>query len=322
MTPGYAPTVRRDQIQWGNPRLDAGESAFFMRELEYIKSVTYDVKYKPLKALLLFPTSTEANTGATQITWRQFSLVGNAKIVADYGNDFPKADTYAVENPYKIKSIGMGYGYTIQEIRESMFSGKRLDQRRAAAARRAIDQLINQICLIGSADDGIFGLINFPGIGSYSVPADGTGSSALWSAKTGDQINRDITGMINAVFNATNGVEYPDTLLLPVKQYTYAATTRMTQFTDRTILEFLLMSSPFIKTVDWLPNELSGAGALGSDRMMIMARDDMHMSLEIPQPFEQFDPQQHGLEFDVPCHARTAGLLIYYPQSVAYGDGI
>lgn len=302
--------------------LDANESAFFMRELEYIKSVTYDIKYKPLKALLLFPTSTEANTGATQITWRQFALVGNAKIIGDDANDLPLADIYAIENPYKVKSVGVKYRYTIQEIRESMYSGKRLDQRRAAAARRAIDQLINQICLIGDTDNAISGLINFPGIGSYSVPADGTGSSALWSAKTGDQINRDVTGMINAVFNATNGVEYPDTLLLPVKQYAYAATTRMTQFTDRTILEFLLMSSPFIKTVDWLPNELSGAGVGATDRMMIMARDDMHLSLEIPQPFEQFDPQQTGLVFEVPCHARTAGLLIYYPQSVAYGDGI
>jgi hypothetical protein len=302
--------------------LDANESAFFMRELEYIKSVTYDVKYKPLKALLLFPTSTEANTGATQVTWRQFALVGNAKVIGDDSNDLPLADTYGIENPYKVKTLGVKYRYTIQEIRESMYSGKRLDQRRAAAARRAVDQLINQIALIGDTDNGINGLINFPGIGSYSVPADGTGSSQLWSSKTGDQINRDVTGMINAVFNATNGVEYPDTLLTPVQQYAYIATTRMTQFTDRTILEFLLMSSPFIKTVDWLPNELSSAGVGSSARMMILARDDMHMSLEIPQPFEQFDPQQTGFVFEVPCHARTAGLLIYYPQSVAYGDGI
>ena len=313
----WTPAKRGDDMH-----LDANESAFFMRELEYVKSVTYDVKYKPLKALLLFPTSTEANTGASQIIWRQFALVGNAKIVGDDSNDLPLADTYGIENPYKVKPVGVKYRYTIQEIRQSMFTGKRLDQRSAAAARRAIDQTINSIALIGDSDNGINGLINFPGIGSYSVPADGTGSSQLWSSKTGDQINRDVTGIINAVFNATNGVEYPDTLLMPVQQYAYIATTRMTQFTDRTILEFLLMSSPFIKTVDWLPNELAGAGVGATNRMMIMARDDMHLSLEIPQPFEQFDPQQTGFVFEVPCHARTAGLLIYYPQSVAYGDGI
>jgi hypothetical protein len=313
----WTPAARGDDMH-----LDANESAFFMRELEYIKSVTYDVKYKPLKGLLLFPTSTEANTGASQVTWRQFALVGNAKIIADDANDLPLADTYGIENPYKVKTVGVKYRYTIQEIRESMFAGKRLDQRKAAAARRAVDQQINIIALTGDTDNQINGLINSPGIGSYSVPADGTGSSALWSSKTGDQINRDVTGMINAVFNATNGVEYPDTLLLPVQQYAYIATTRMTQFTDRTILEFLLMSSPFIKTVDWLPTELAGAGVGATNRMMIMARDDMHLSLEIPQPFEQLDPQLTNFVFEVPCRARTAGLLIYYPQSVAYGDGI
>ena len=134
--------------------LDANECAFFMRELEYIKSVTYDIKYKPLKALLLFPTSTEANTGASQITWRQFALVGNAKIIGDDANDLPLADTYGVENPYKVKTVGVKYRYTIQEIRESMFAGKRLDQRKAAAARRAVDQTINSIALIGDSDNG------------------------------------------------------------------------------------------------------------------------------------------------------------------------
>jgi hypothetical protein len=302
--------------------LDAGESAFFARELEYIKSTTYDVKYKPLKALLLFPVSTEANTGASQITWRQFSLVGQAKITSDLGTDAPVADTYGAEFPVKVKSVIEKYRYSIQEIRESQMTGKRLDQRRAAAARRAIDQAINTVALTGDTDNQISGFISYPGIASYAVPADGTGSSALWSAKTGDQINRDVTGMINAVFNATNGVEYPDTLLLPVKQYTQFATTRLTQYTDRTILEFLLASSPFIKTVDWLPNELVGAGVGSTDRMMVFARDDQHLSLEIPQPFEQFDPQPSGFVFEIPCHARTAGMLVYYPQSVAYGDGI
>ena len=223
-------------------RLDANESAFFMRELEYIKSVTYDVKYKPLKALLLFPTSTEANTGASQITWRQFSLVGSAKIVADYSNDLPLADTYGVENPYKVKTIGTKLPLHRPGDPRSHVRGEAPGPAEGRGCpRRASTRLINRSPSSATSDNGIQRPHQLPGHRAYSVPADGTGSSALWSAKTGDQINRDITGMINAVFNATNGVEYPDTLLLPVKQYAYAATTRMTQFTDRTILEFLLM---------------------------------------------------------------------------------
>ncbi len=317
------PRFTRDTaIPSGNPsRLDAGESAFFMREIEYIKSVTYDVKYKPLKALTLFPISTEANTGASSITWRQFAMVGNAMIIADYANDFPNSDVYAREIETKIYPIGQKYGYTIQEIRQSQWSGKRLDQRRAAATRRGVDQLINQIAFTGLPNYSINGFFGYPGITSYTVPSDGTGSSPLWTNKTGDQIVRDVTGLVNGVVSSTSGVEEPDTLLLPIANFVYIASTPRITYSDRTILEYLLASSPFIKRVDWIP-ELATAGAGSGTRMMAFANDDMHLSLEIPQPFEQFDPEQKGLQFDIPCHARTAGLLVYYPMSVAYGDGI
>lgn len=45
-------------------RMDAGESIFFARELEYIKAKTYDIKFPQLKARELLPVEFEANAGA------------------------------------------------------------------------------------------------------------------------------------------------------------------------------------------------------------------------------------------------------------------
>lgn len=42
----------------------------------------------------------------------------------------------------------------------------------------------------------------------------------------------------------------------------------------------------------------------------------------VPQEFEQFPAQERGLEFVVPCHAKCGGVVLYYPLSMAYGDGI
>jgi hypothetical protein len=113
----------------------------------------------------------------------------------------------------------------------------------------------------------------------------------------------------------------PDTLLLPLEQYNLIANTRMGDGSDKTILKYILETSPVLKTIDWL-TELDGAGASGTDRMMVYSRDDQHLTLEIPQPFEQFEPQQEGMSFEIPCHAETAGVIVYYPLAVAYGDGI
>lgn len=302
-------------------KLDANESAFFKRQLEYIKSQTYDTKYKNLKATTLIPVSTEAPNGADSITFRRFSKVGFAKIVSDYANDFPRVDVYGEEQQSPVHSIGASYGYSIKEIRRAQMAGLNLNQRRADTARRAIEEEIDSIAWDGDSDYGLNGLIDYPGITEYTVPADGTGSVKLWSAKTPDKIVRDVTGMVDAIVDTTNGREAPDTLLLPITQYLYIANTRMTDGNDKTIMTYIMDNNPFINTIEWVV-ELAGAGAGATDRMMLYTRSPNNLTLEIPQPFEQFSPQQKGMEYEVPVHAETGGVIVYYPLSVCYGDGI
>lgn len=305
-----------------NPyRLDANESAFFTRQLEHVKSRTYDTKYKLLKAKQLIPVDTESHPGATQVTFRRFTGVGFAKIIANWASDIPRVDVYGEEESAKVYSAAAAYGYSIKEIRASMMAGTNIDQKKANMARRAVEEKINDIAWNGDTDYNIDGFIDYPGITEYTVPNDGTGPSKEWATKTPDQIIRDLTGMINAIIDTTNGVEAPDTLLLPIEQYNYIANTRMTDGNDKTILTYFLENNPFIDTVEWLV-ELKGAGASSTDRMMVYTRDDEHLTLDIPQPFEQFPPQPRGLEFEIPTQEETAGVIVYYPLSIAYGDGI
>ena len=70
-------------------RLDANESIFFARELEYVKSKAYDVKYPANNALALFPVSTEADAGADYISYESYDMIGMAKIIANYADDLP-----------------------------------------------------------------------------------------------------------------------------------------------------------------------------------------------------------------------------------------
>jgi hypothetical protein len=200
-------------------KLDAGESVFFKRELEYIKARTYDTKQKVLKAISLFPVSGEAGPGATEITFRKYTGVGFAKVIADYASDFPRVDVYGEEVTRKVKGLGDSYGYSIEEIRASQMANKNLDQRRANAARRAQDELVDRIAWNGLVNYNIPGFINYPGISEYTVPNDGTGTTKTWSTKTADQILRDMNSLAAKVVEVTSGREIPDTILLPLQQY-------------------------------------------------------------------------------------------------------
>ena len=67
-------------------------SVFFARELDYVKSQSYDVEYPELTALSLFPMSSEVDPGAETVTYYSYDKVGLAKIISNYATDLPRAD--------------------------------------------------------------------------------------------------------------------------------------------------------------------------------------------------------------------------------------
>jgi hypothetical protein len=120
--------------------------------------------------------------------------------------------------------------------------------------------------------------------------------------------------------SATNGVEIPDTIAMPLAHYGILTTIPRSATSDTTLLSFFLANHPMIKSVvPWY--KLKGAGTSSYDRIMVFRRDPNAIGLVIPQEFEQFPPQQKGLEFEVPCHGRIGGVIAYYPMSVLYMDG-
>ena len=302
-------------------RLDSNESVFFNRELAFVKSRSYDAKYAELKGLMLIPISTEAGAGVNEIIYHQYRGVGFAKVIADYAKDFPRVDIYGEEKSVKVKGIGDSYGYSIKEIRASQRAGKNLDQRRAITARRAHDEAMNKMALKSDTVNGTFGLLDFPGITEVTLASDGAGSAKTWASKTADQIVRDINNMVNAVMEPTSAREVPDTLLLPIAQYNDIATRRIGEAGEKTLMKYILENSPYIKRIEWLA-ELKGFGVGDTNRAMVGRFDEEHITLEIPQPFEQFEAQQEGMEFTIPCHSECAGTIIYYPLAFAYADGI
>ena len=200
-------------------------------------------------------------------------------------------------------------------------AGKPLEQRKANAARLAVDQKINQIAYNGDETNNLVGLFTHPNVTVYTLPTDGTGTSSKFKDKTADQILRDLNGMVNKVVELTQGVEAPDTLLLPPAVYGDLATRARSATSDTTILEFFLKNSPYVKTAMPIP-ECVGAGTGDTDLIMMLNRDPDKLTLEIPQPFEQFAPQAKGLEFEIPCHARLGGVIVYYPLSLIKASGI
>lgn len=322
----------------GSPGLhfDSAEDAslFFARELDFIKSQSYDVIYPEFTALALFPVSHEVNPGAETITYYSYDKTGLAKIISNYATDLPRADVKGKPTTVPVKSLGVSFGYSVQEMRASRLAGKSLDVRRAEAARYQNDYLANKIAWAGDEETGLVGVLSVGNdVPLYVIPANGKDEegkpSTEWRHKTWEQILQDVNGMQAHISRTTKNVERPDTLALPADAY-IEISTRKIEGTNTTVKNFILESAPYIKDIvpaselqsDSPETNPYARGENPQSVAFMFKKDEKKFSIEIPMDFYQYPLQPDNLEVVVPCESRNAGAVIYYPLSMLIAVGI
>ena len=305
-------------------------SVFFARELDYVKSQSYDVEYPELTALSLFPMSSEVDPGAETVTYYSYDKVGLAKIISNYATDLPRADVKGKPTTAIIKSLGASYGYSIQEMRASAMAGKSLDTRKAESARYQIDYLNNKIAWCGDEETGLRGVLSKDTDVPLYVLANGAKGSTKWSEKTEDEILADINGMLKQMARTTKKVEKADTLALPSEAYIELQGRRI-EGTDTTVLSYIQKNLKDIKNIVACPeldpdsvetNPYAKEGEGGQGVAFLFKNDERKLSLENPMPFIQHPLEVRGLETIINCEARTAGVIVYYPLSALIAVGV
>lgn len=313
-------------------RLDSMEDAslFFARELDYIKSKSYDKQYPELTALKLFPVSSEVDVGAETVTWYSYDRTGLAAIISNYADDFPRADVKGTPTTSFIKGLGSAYGYNVQEMRASRMVGKSLDVRKAEAARFQIDVLTNRIAWMGDEEKGLVGLLS----PSNNIPIyameEGEGGGVAWADKTPDEILDDLNKMQQQVSYNTQAVENPNTLILPHHVF-IDISNRKIDNTGLTVRRFIEENAPFLETITSAPelqsnsvttNPYAATDGTGLNVAFLCTPTEEKFTIEMPLPFYQHPVQPKNLELTVPCEARCGGAIIYYPLSALIAVGI
>jgi hypothetical protein len=302
--------------------LDAGTNYFFARQLEYIIPEMLEFEHGRISARNVFPIDRRAGPGAEVIVLRQMTKVGSARIVTDYANDIPLADVFTEETTSNVRSIAEAAQWSIQEIRASKLANMNLDRDKTDAAREDILRKENLIAWEGDATHGLAGFFTDTNIPRFTVP---TGVGGVpWSLKTGAEMVLDMNLTVNPISENTNGVEAPDTLLIPRAQYNRAITTRMETGTDTTALRFFAENSPYISGMEnIIPiDDIAGLGTAGVDTLIAYEKNPRKLVMNIPLDLEQFPPQVRDMVTKVIYHERFGGVLIKKPISIRIGQGI
>lgn len=264
-------------------------------------------------------------------------MTGNANWQAGAAKDIPLADVSQdmVQKTFHLAAIG--YQYNIEEVNSAIQVGASLPNRRARAARMAYTKFMFDLTIRGSTEKGVAGLINNAAVTPVAAAADGTGSARHWVAndgtvtKTPTQIMRDINQALTGTNAATMGIEYADTLLMPIEAYNLLASTPFNSLGADTILSWLLRTNNYtlstgrpltIRGVPFL-RTASTQTVVGGGRLVAYKNDENYVRLHLPMPHQFLPVYQDGpLNYAVPGIFRTGGLEFMTVATVYYLDGV
>ena len=286
---------------------------FLERQLEYIRPQVFETVYADIKYPTILPVTAEAGNAAQTFTYRVMDSTGDFRLLADAADDLPRADISQVEKSINIRSLGGSFGYTVQELRAAQMANIALEQRRATAVRRAYEEKVEEIAMFGEASASLAGFFNNSTVDVLQADKWFTDSGT-----TSEEMLELLNYGVTAIVNGSKMKEQPDTILIAYEDFRVISTRRNSDSSDVTVLEYFLRTNPYITSIEPINQLDADNSSLSTNRMVVYKRDPQKVQLHIPQPLELFPPQQRGLEFVVPAHARVGGVAIYFPKSVIY----
>jgi hypothetical protein len=328
------------------------EGVFFQRQLEYIQAQSYDVLYPELKGRTLFGLNTEGGEGINTITYRSYDKRGETAIIAGKATDLPRGDISGEEFSISVKTLGNAYGYSRQELAAAKVTGMPLEARKATATRKSYEEKVNQIIFFGSAENKLHGFYNGPAeapclTADRQTVAGGSlgGNATQWRSgdKTPDDIIADLTTACVKMFADTLQVFRPNQIIMSVADKQLLINTPRSLQSDVSIMNWFLQNNEFINSIDQIKdvNEVAGiypdTGTGGSGSISdaitgtkvgrgfgftVVAQSDENMRVREPFPYMHLPVQYKGLEFEINCYGRFAGVEMIRPAAVAHYSGI
>jgi hypothetical protein len=260
---------------------------------------------------------TEVPEGSDSFQFLERSRSGKSAIVGPNPTDVPQADISGGLTIRPIRSPKVFIEYTTQDIRRIRLQGMGMDiaQDKAIAAREANDDYLDELIRIGSAQHGMYGMTNHPGI-QIDNAATGT-----WQGATAAQIIQDHRAAINPMISSSGGVVMPDTIVYDTASYTRVSTLDKDTQTSATVLEFLKKAFPSIKKWEWDPG-LDTASNSGGPATLIYRRRKQSQFAVMPMPMKPLPPQPWGYGFRIYFETEFGGVAMPKPRDLKRLDGV
>lgn len=298
-------------------RLDANETAYLNRQLEHIKSESYDVEYPKLSALEVFSIDTTTPPWAKTVTYEQYDTKGVAKIITDY-TALPTIEVGKKTFTAPVVRLGDSCTYTVDDVLAGSRTGTPLPARKMLSIRDEALRYHNELWWLGDSAAGIVGVLTQANVPN-SVVATGTGGTT-WNTKTAAEIYADLANAVTEMIETTAGVERPNFIVMTAAKLQTIRTKRMGDNTGETVLSAFQKDHPEITfyTEELFKTAFTG----GANGFLLGNNSRTKVELQAPIVFEMEPAEKVGLAFVVNGSGKNGGASVYKPFALLKKYGI
>lgn len=306
------------------PTMDDG-IAFYVSQLAHIETTLYKTPYAAIDYADLIPPVQGIPEWADEWNYISYDGVTMGKFIGSSAKDLPRVTVSANKSRVNIGYAGVGYDYSIDEMRKAAQMRMPIDTTKAELAFRGSQEHMQRVAYFGDVDRGMTGLFNNPNLALDNSTVD-------WSTATGQEIIDDMNSLLVEVWTNSKSIHLPDTLVMTPTRYATLSSRRMDTGTDTTILQFFMLNNLYTtRTKQQITiepryqleaSELAANGVSngGKDRMMAYEKNPRNLGMANPLPFRQTAPQIQGLNIAVDCEYKMSGVEFRFPFSGAYRD--
>lgn len=285
-----------------------------------IAKETYGLDREALHATDFVPMQTGVAPFAGSFSYKVISDVGMAKFVADYADDLPPVGRFLKVERAGIRTLAISYAYSNIELEQYLTAGIDVSRDDAVSARHYIDKKVDEVILIGDADQGISGLFNNENVTVVASPNNAAGTSTKIKNKDLSEIVKTVQAMVDGAYALNKGTIVLDSIIWDHEAYAYLSTTPVSAQNSTSILNYLKEIFREQGIVNW--NESRKLDEIGGGRAVLYKKAPTIVSYILPIPFKQEEPQAHALHYKVPCYARVGGTIIKNIKGIVYCDGV
>lgn len=302
--------------------------AFLTPQLHRIETEVYMTRYPSFDISRFMTVDSSGDMWDVGTLVYSMDQVGQAEFLAGGAFDVPYASTKMSQATRNFHLAGIGYEWNTQEMQRAAKLGRALSSDKAQAAVMASDRFIYGIAMTGKtprgeSEKGWTGFINNGSAPSAEVAQNQGATSRLWSAKTPDEILKDINDALTAVETGTGETHVANALVLPTSRYNYIATTRVGD-TNATILAFLLANNVAGEGLTISKSRaLETAGTGNGTRMIAYDNNPQVVKFHLPGPHQFLAPfQKSSLVYEVAGIMNVGGTDVRLPKAIVYRDSM